>query len=64
MKSDRANENGADLIVKDKTEEIAIAVKIKPDQKDRYQLIELSRRQEKEKYMSILKLPLKSLWIL
>lgn len=58
-KSDRANENGADLIVKDKTEEIAIAVKIKPDQKDRYQLIELSRRQEKRKIYVYIETPTK-----
>ncbi len=48
-KSDRANEDGADIIVNKDKEDIAIAVKIKPKEKDRAQLIELSERKEKRK---------------
>lgn len=58
-KSDRANENGADIVVKKDQEDIAIAVKIKPDQKDRYQLIELSRRSEKRKIYVHIETPTK-----
>jgi len=58
-KSDRANENGADLVVSKDKETIAIAVKIKPNQKDRYQLVELSRRKEKKKIYVYIQTPTK-----
>lgn len=58
-KSDRANECGADIVAKKGDESIAIAVKIKPSHKDRYQLIELSRRQEKEKIYVYIETPTK-----
>jgi len=48
-KSDRANEKGADLVVYNDKEKIAIAIKVKPDRADCYQLIELSQRKEKRK---------------
>jgi hypothetical protein len=47
----RAIEDGADLILSKRgRSDIAIAIKIKPDKKDSYQLIELGRRKEKEKW--------------
>ncbi len=55
--SDRARADGADLIVKTKAESIAIAVKIKPDNKDRLQLSDLSRRKEKKKVYVYIKTP-------
>lgn len=58
-KSDRANESGADIVVKKSDESIAIAVKIKPSHEDRYQLIELSRRQEKRKIYVYIETPTK-----
>ncbi len=47
--SDRANEDGADLIVSNNKEKIAIAVKKKPDKKDTSQLLELNDRNEDKK---------------
>ena len=47
--SDRSNEDGADIVAWNDMESIAIAVKIKPKEKDRSQLIELSERSEKRK---------------
>jgi hypothetical protein len=47
--SDRANEDGADLIVSNKKEKIAIAVKKKPNKKDTTQLLELNDRKENRK---------------
>lgn len=58
-KSDRANECGADLVVKKGNESTAIAVKIKPDTKDRPQLIDLSKRQEKKKLYVYIETPTK-----
>lgn len=58
-KSDRANECGADIVAKKGEESIAIAVKIKPDQQDRYQLIELSERTEKKKVYIHIQTPTK-----
>lgn len=58
-KSDRANEEGADIIVKNKKETIAIAVKIKPNNKDRPQLIDLSKRKEKKKIYVYINTPTK-----
>ena len=48
-KSDRSNEEGADLIIKKGTISIAIAVKLKPKKKDYPQALELSERKEKNK---------------
>jgi len=56
-KSDRANESGADIIVKKGKENIAIAVKIKPDNKDRTQLIDLVARRESKKIYIYIKTP-------
>jgi len=56
-KSDRANEDGADIVVNKNNEEIAIAVKIKPNEKDRAQLIELSERTEKKKIYIYIETP-------
>lgn len=56
-KSDRANENGADIVVRNDKEDIAIAVKIKPKEKDRPQLIELSEREEKRKIYVYIETP-------
>jgi len=47
--ADRSNENGADIIVKKGKENIAIAVKIKPNKNDTPQLLELSKRKENRK---------------
>ena len=58
-KADRANEGGADLVVKKGKETIAIAVKIKPRHQDRYQLLELSRRAEKKKIYIYIQTPTK-----
>ncbi len=58
-KSDRANEDGADIIVSNKNETFAIAVKLKPNHKDRYQLLELSRRKEKRKIYIFIETPTK-----
>lgn len=58
-KSDRANEDGADLVVSNENEEIAIAVKIKPNNKDRPQLMELSERNEKKKLYIYIETPTK-----
>ena len=58
-KSDRANECGADVVAKKGNESIAIAVKIKPSHKDRYQLIELSGRQENRKIYVYIETPTK-----
>ena len=55
--SDRAREDGADLIAKTTAESIAIAVKIKPDNKDRLQLSDLSKRKEKKKVYVYIKTP-------
>jgi len=58
-KSDRANEGGADVVAKKEDESIAIAVKIKPDNKDRPQLIDLSKRKEKKKIYVYIDTPTK-----
>jgi hypothetical protein len=53
-KSDRANEKGADLIAEKDQEKIIFAVKIKPQTKDKPQLLEFSDRSESKKiYVSI-----------
>jgi hypothetical protein len=48
-KADRAREEGADIIVKNSRNNIAIAVKIKPGNNDRQQLSDLSKRKENKK---------------
>lgn len=48
-KSDRANEGGADLVVSKGANKIAFAVKVKPNEKDRSQLIDFAGRKEKKK---------------
>lgn len=58
-KSDRANEDGADIVIKNKKENIAIAVKIKPNNKDRPQLIDLSKRKDKRKIYVYIQTPTK-----
>lgn len=55
--ADRANEAGADILVEKNGEKIAIAVKIKPDTKDRSQLIELAERTEKKKIYIYIQTP-------
>jgi hypothetical protein len=56
-KSDRAREDGADLIVRKVKNDIAIAVKIKPKQEDRPQLMDLYNRKEKRKIYVYIKTP-------
>lgn len=58
-KSDRANEGGADVVAKKGDKSIAIAIKIKPDNKDRPQLIDLSKRKEKKKIYIYIDTPTK-----
>ena len=58
-KSDRANECGADVVAKKGDESIAIAVKIKPCNNDRPQLIDLSKRKEKKKVYVYVETPTK-----
>ena len=58
-RSDRANENGADIVAKKGKESIAIAVKIKPRHNDRPQLMELSERKEKKKIYVYIETPSK-----
>ena len=58
--SDRANEKGADIIVKKSKDKIAIAVKIKPRHKDRSQLMELADRKEKRKIYVYTQTPTKN----
>lgn len=58
-KSDRANEEGADIVVKKGRDIIAFAVKIKPSHVDRYQLLELSRRTEPRKVYVYIQTPTK-----
>lgn len=55
--ADRANENGADIVVEKDTEKIAIAVKIKPTKTDRDQVIDLSNRLEGKKIYIYIKTP-------
>ncbi len=57
--SDRANEDGADLIVSKGSEKIAIGLKIKPDKKDISQLLELNDRPESRKIYVYLLTPTK-----
>lgn len=56
-KADRANENGADIVVEKDNEKIAIAVKIKPAKTDRDQVIDLSKRTEEKKIYIYIKTP-------
>lgn len=56
-KADRANENGADIVVEKNAEKIAIAVKIKPSKADRDQVIDLSKRTEEKKIYIYIKTP-------
>ncbi len=56
-KSDRANEDGADILVEKEKERIAIAVKVKPGGNDRPQVIELSKRKELKKIYIYSKTP-------
>lgn len=58
--SDRANEEGADLICKKNNESIAIAVKIKPNKKDCMQAHELANRKETKKIYVYINTPTKS----
>ncbi len=58
-KSDRANEGGADVVAKKGDESIAVAVKIKPNNNDRPQLIDLSKRKEKKKVYVYIDTPTK-----
>jgi len=55
--SDRANEKGADLILKKDLESVAIAVKKKPVGKDRPQIIDLNKREETKKIYVHLETP-------
>ena len=56
-KSDRAREEGADLVVRKSKDSIALAVKVKPTTKDRQQLSDLSRRKEQKKIYVYIKTP-------
>lgn len=55
--ADRAREEGADLVVKKPTDSIALAVKIKPKNKDRQQLSDLSKRNERKKIYVYIQTP-------
>lgn len=55
--ADRAREEGADLVAKKSKDSIALAVKIKPKNKDRQQLSDLSKRQEKKKIYVYIQTP-------
>ncbi len=59
-KSDRANEKGADVVVRKGDESIAIAVKLKPDKNDRPQLLDLARREETRKVYIYIQTPTSS----
>lgn len=55
--SDRAREEGADLVLKKSKESIALAVKIKPKNNDRQQLSDLSKRAEQKKIYVYIQTP-------
>jgi hypothetical protein len=61
-KSDRAREEGADLIFRNSKESIALAVKIKPKQEDRPQVLGLLKRPEKRKIYVFAQLPSKTFY--
>jgi len=56
-KIQRSEERGSDLIVEKNSSKIAIAVKLRPENKDRAQLLDLSRRGEQEKWYIYIKDP-------
>jgi len=55
--SDRAREEGADLVIKKSKENIALAVKVKPKSRDRQQLSDLSKRTEQKKIYVYIQTP-------
>lgn len=56
-KIQRSEERGSDLIAEKNSSKIAIAVKLRPENKDRAQLWDLSRREEQEKWYIYIKDP-------
>lgn len=56
-KADRAREEGADLVLKKRNHSIALAVKIKPKNRDRQQLSDLSKRGEDKKIYVYIRTP-------